>query len=146
MAQVENDTTRLLAECDAGTLMAVTSIKDVIDRTDSMELHRLLGESLTTHEKLGDDIHALLKEYHLPAKEPSAMASVMSKMKVGMKMMQENSDHTIADLMIDGCNMGIKSLSEYINQYPAADQKAKDMAKRLVDAEQALADELRLYL
>ena len=42
------------------------------------------------------------------------------------------SDKTIADLMTDGCNMGVKSLNQYLNQYEAADEKKKDIAKRLI--------------
>lgn len=142
----ETDTEKLLKECDAGTKTAVNSIEAVIDKTESMQLHQLLEESLTTHEKLGDEIHGLLCEHAEPGKEPNKMARGMAKMKINMKMMQENSDHTIAELMIDGCNMGIKKLSEYMNQYTGAEKQAQDMAARLIDAEQAFMDDLRMYL
>ena len=81
-----------------------------------------------------------------PAKEPSRMAQAMAKMKVEMKTMQDDADHAVAEMLIDGCNMGIKKLSEYINTYETAEKEAKDIAKRLVDAEQGLMDKLRLYL
>jgi hypothetical protein len=45
----------------------------------------------------------------------------MSWMKTNMKLSMEDSDATIADLMTDGCNMGVKSLNRYLNQYKAAD-------------------------
>ena len=67
-------------------------------------------------------------------------------MKVEMKTMQDDADHAVAEMLIDGCNMGIKKLSEYINTYETAEKEAKDIAKRLVDAEQGLMDKLRLYL
>ena len=37
---------------------------------------------------------------------------------------------TVADLMTDGCNMGVKSLSRYLNQYKAADEQSKNIAKK----------------
>ena len=67
-------------------------------------------------------------------------------MKTNAKMMMEGSDNTCADLITDGCNMGVKSLSRYLNQYKAASEKAKDIAKRLINLEERLVVDLRAYL
>jgi len=61
-------------------------------------------------------------------------------------LMIDNSDQTIADLMTDGCNMGVKSLHKYLNEYKAADESSKEIAKKLVNLEQKLAVEIRSYL
>ena len=61
-------------------------------------------------------------------------------------MMMHEDDKTIASLIIDGCNMGIKSLYKYMNQYPAANEKTKDLCKRLIAIEDQLRKELRAYL
>ena len=53
---------------------------------------------------------------------------------------------TIAGLMTDGCGMGVKSLNKYLNQYRAADETSKDIAKRLIALEDRLAVEIRRYL
>ena len=52
--------------------------------------------------------------------------------------MVKPTDSTIAGLMTDGCNMGVKSLSKYLNQYKAADESAKDLCKRLIAIEEQL--------
>ena len=57
-----------------------------------------------------------------------------------------DSDATIADLMTDGCNMGVKSLNQYLNQYEAADEQSKDIAKRLIALEERLAVDIRKFL
>lgn len=74
------------------------------------------------------------------------MASLMSDMKTKMMLAIRESDAEIANLMTDGCNMGVKSLSRYLNQYAAADESSKDIAKRLIRLEEKLADDLRDYL
>ena len=74
------------------------------------------------------------------------MAKAMSTVKTNMEMMIKPTDATIADLMTDGCNMGVKSLSKYLNQYAAADEKAKDVCKKLIAMEEQLAKDLRGYL
>ena len=63
-----------------------------------------------------------------------------------MMNMKEDCDETAADLITDGCNMGIKSLYKYMNQYPAANEKTKDLCKRLIAIEDQLRKELRAYL
>ena len=69
-----------------------------------------------------------------------------NKMKTGMKLGLEESDATVADLITDGCNMGVKSLNRYLNQYKAADEVSKDIAKRLINLEEKLAIDIRSYL
>ena len=61
-------------------------------------------------------------------------------------MATDASDQTIADLMTDGCNMGVKSLNKYLNQYEAADEKTKDITKRLINLEEKLAVDIRDFL
>ena len=67
-------------------------------------------------------------------------------MKTNMKLGMEATDGTIADLMTDGCNMGVKSLNRYMNQYKAADEESKDIAKKLCNLEEKLTVDIRQYL
>ena len=76
-----------------------------------------------------------MDECHDDGKNPNPMAKGMSWMKTNVKLMANESDSTIADLMTDGCNMGVKSLHRYLNQYKAADEKCKDITKRLINLE-----------
>ena len=143
---VEQDTIKLLRECDAGVKMGVTSIDDVLDQVQSVSLKRYLTECKRQHERLEDEIQTLLGNYHDEGKEPNPIAKGMSWIKTSMKMGMDNSDQTIADLMTDGCNMGVKSLNKYLNQYEAADEVSKDIAKRLINLEEQLAVDIRRFL
>ena len=140
------DTIYLLKECDAGSKMAVTSIDEVLDRVSSGEMRALLTESKKHHEKLGNDLHSMLNEQGEAEKEPSAIAKGMSWIKTNVKMGMDDSDATIADLIVDGCDMGIKSLYRYRNQYPAAEKESKEICKRLISIEEELRKGLYDYL
>lgn len=140
------DTILLLKEYDSGSKMAVSSIDEVLESVQSTNMKQLLSESKAHHEKLGNEIHAMLSEYQSEEKEPSAMAKGMSYMKTNMKMAMDKSDATVADLITDGCNMGIKSLHRYLNQYPAANHSSKAICNRLVDIEEKLCKDMREYL
>lgn len=143
---VEKDTIELLHECDAGIKMGVASIDDVRDYVKSTELKDALTECKSKHEKLKDELQQALERFGAGGKDPNPMAQGMSKIKTNFKLGLDASDATIADLMTDGCNMGIKSLSKYLNQYKAADEKAKDLTKKLISQEQQLLEQMRPYL
>lgn len=143
---VNKDTIHLLKECDAGTKMAVASIDEVLEDVKHSELKSLMQKSKDNHEKLGNEIHSLLMEYNSEEKDPNPMAKGMSWMKTNMKMAMDNCDATVADLLTSGCDMGIKSLYKYLNQYPEAEKKVKDICQKLIDIEEELRRDLRAYL
>ena len=143
---VEQDTIKLLRECDAGVKMGTASIDDVLDHVRDAAFRRRLATRKQEHNLLQDEIQQLLDRYQDEGKNPNPVAKGMSRMKTSMKLTMEHTDATIADLMTDGCNMGVKSLSRYLNQYKAADEQSKDIAKRLIHLEEQLAVELRPYL
>lgn len=146
MFMVEQDTIKLLRECDAGVKMGISSIEDVLDNVRADELNRLLMDCKEEHETLDRELQTLLDRYHDDGKDPNPMAKGMSWMKTNVKLAMDMSDATIANLMTDGCNMGVKSLSKYLNQYQAADEQSKDLAKRLIRLEEQLAVDIRQYL
>lgn len=142
----DGDTVKLLKECDAGIKMGVSAIDDVIDNVENTDFRNLLHDSKNQHEKLKDEIFVLLNEHNDDGKNPNPMAKGMSWMKTNMKMAVDGTDNTIADLITDGCNMGVKSLSRYLNQYKSADSKSRDITGRLVQIEDRLATDVRQYL
>ena len=143
---VEQDTIRLLRECDAGVKMGVSSIGDVLPYVHAEPLKQRLSDCKNLHERLENEIEVLLDRYHDEGKDPNPMAKSMSWVKTNVKLAMNESDATIADLMTDGCNMGVKSLNKYLNQYKAADEKTKDIAKRLIHLEEQLAIDIRGFL
>lgn len=143
---IENDTIKLLRECDAGTKMGISSISDVIDKAKSEDMKKILNNSKLRHEELEKKIQDELIRFSDNGKDPPAIASFMSKMKTSVKIGINENDSTIAELIIDGCNMGVKSLNEYLNDYKAAEEYAKDITKKLINLEERLSVDLRDFL
>lgn len=142
----DGDTVKLLRECDAGIKMGISSINDVIDDVKDEKFRSILNDCRKDHEALSTDIENELKTHNDEGKAPNVMAKSMSWVKTNIKMMVDFSDNTVADLMTDGCNMGVKSLSKYLNQYQSADGKSKGIAKKLIKIEDTLAQDMRAYL
>ncbi len=143
---MSNDTTKLLRECDAGTKMAVSSIDEVLEKVSDNTLKNLLSESKKHHKELEQDLDMLLSKCNAAEKEPNPMAKSMSWMKTNMKLGMDNSDATVADLITDGCNMGIKSLYRYKNQYKDAEKESVQICDKLIGIEEDLRHSLRDYL
>jgi len=143
---IEQDTIKLLRECDAGVKMGISSIDDVIESVYDPKLSSLLSNSKKDHEKIDEKIQKLLDEYHDDGKEPAKIAKGMSWIKTNVKMAMDESDQTIADLMTDGCNMGVKSLNKYLNKYEGADEKSKNITKDLIGIEKQLAEDICCFL
>ena len=140
---VEQDTVKLLRECDAGVKMGISSIDDVLGTVRDDRMKQNLQACKAEHRKLEQEIREALNRFQDGGKEPDPMAKGMSWLKTNLRLAVNESDATVADLMTDGCNMGVKSLNKYLNQYKAADEDSKRIAKKLIRLEENLATELR---
>lgn len=140
------DSIYLLRECDAGAKMAMASLDDVKDRTRNAEMQKILLESRQQHELIAEQIHKLLDSIGTGEKDPSPMARGMSAVKTGVKMGLDDSDQTVADLITDGCGMGIKSLHRYLNQYAAAETIARAVCRMLIAVEEQLVCDIKHFL
>ena len=143
---IEQDTIKLLRECDAGVKMGVTSIEEVLGKAKAPAMRKALADCKAEHETLGREIQSELARFQDEGKEPNPMVEGMSWVKTEAMLLMKDCDATIADLMTDGCSMGVKSLNRYLNQYEAASERSKDIAKRLIHLEQTLAEDMRAFL
>ncbi len=143
---IEQDTIKLLRECDAGVKMGVSAIDEVMEYVKNEEFKGELNDCKDEHDKLNREIEELLQKYKDDGKEPNPMAKGMSWIKTNVKLAMDTSDNTVADLITDGCNMGVKSLNKYLNKYAAADEVSKDICKRLINLEEKLTIQIRGYL
>lgn len=141
-----DDTIKLLNECNSGIKMGVQGINEVIIHADDKQLIDILNKYLKDHERLGNKTHEYLNKFHDNGKEASTIATAMSWVKINFTMMQANQDEHIADLMTDGCNMGIKSIAKYLNKYPTALPEVKELASDVIKLEENFALDLRKFL
>lgn len=143
---MNEDTINLLKECNAGCKSATNSMEQVQPYIEDDKLKSIIDGYNDKHIKIGDECHQMLNLYHEEEKDPQVSAKAFSWISTEMKLMINNDDHKIADIMTDGCNMGIKSVSGYINKYKTAAKDSVDLAKKLVKTEQEFMNELLGYL
>ncbi|MDD6036110.1 MAG: hypothetical protein PUC30_07985 [Lachnospiraceae bacterium] len=143
---MQEDTRRLLQECNSGCKMAINSMQQIQDYVTDEGLATLIRESTERHEKLEAESTKLLEENGEYEKEPGVMASAMSWLSTEMKMLVKRSDTEVAKIMMDGCNMGIQSIVEKSHEYANASEESKKLAERLVKEEELFMRDLKEYL
>ncbi len=143
----EHDTICLLKECDSGIQMGIQSINETLQDVQDANVVRILQSAREEHEALQKDCVRLLAGSHDTGKSPSILVQGMGKVKTAMKMaVSSDTSRTAAGLITDGCNMGIKSLNRYLNEYKNASAQARSLAQRLIHSEEKLLDDLKGYL
>ena len=142
----DGDTVKLLRECDSGIKMGVEAIEEVLDKVSDKDLGEMLKRCKYEHQVLGAEVEKELDVHGDDGKSPNPAVKGMSRLKTNASLLADKSDATVADLITDGCNMGVKSLSRYLNQYKSADRKSKNIAERLVNLELDLTEDIRPYL
>ncbi len=142
----ENDTVKLLRECSAGVKMGVDSLNELLPAIGSRQMAIMIENNKNAHLRLGEETESLLNEQGESTKAPNPIAKGMSWLKTNVRLAEDASDASIADLAIDGCYMGMRSLKKYLDQYPTASEPARELAQRLISLEDQLAAELRQFL
>ena len=145
MENMENDTVKLLEECSKGCKMAINSIRQLQDKIMEAKLKVLLDETIARHRELENRAIALLAQYGRPEKKPGALTEAFSWTMAQMKMGIHDEDSTAVKLIMDGCNMGIQTISNTINQSPKASPESVELARKLVKTEEELFEAVKKY-
>ena len=144
---MNRDTACLLKECNSGCKSATNSMEQVMPfLKDKNDLKQLIEKYNERHVKIGDECHALLNSVDLDEKDPPMIAKAMSWFSTEMKLLMDDTASHIAGLMVDGCSMGIKSLSGYLNQYKDASEDTRQLTRKLIDLEQEFMQDLLKFV
>lgn len=143
---MDQDTISLLGDCTAGIDMAISTMDGVLPSVHDQTLRRKIQESVKSHQDIRRQTVEMLHRCGAKEKPCNPMAKGMSWLKTNTKLALGGDDTTVAYLVADGCDMGVKSLCKSRNRYANADQEAKYLAEQLIDCEETLSASLRPFL
>lgn len=144
--ELNHDTVSLLQECSSGCKMAMDSISQIKDKVEDNQLRQIMDKYYSGHSQLEAECRQLLNDVGQPDKEPGIMATTMANISSSVKMMMQDDKKKAAEILTDGCNMGVKSLSGYINEYRHADSKSTAIAEKLRRLEENMIGDLQPIL
>ena len=140
------DTIDLLKEVNSGCKSATNSCEQVLSYVKDEKLKKLVEKVNKEHIEIGDKCHSLLNSMNEDEKDPSKLASAMSWFETELKLMVNADTSKIAGMLMDGCNMGIKSIGKYVNQYPNASKDCINLAEKLIKIEEGFMSDLKEFL
>ena len=124
---MDTSTYEILKECNSGCRMALNSIEQLAVYLKSQELQDLFCKYKEDYEKMEKESIRL------------------SEGKLQEEKLSEKAAETFA-WMIDGANMGIKSITEKLNRYPEAEKESISLAKKFEKTCEKLIQDMKKYL
>lgn len=126
--------------------MGVIGINDVIGKAKSEKFAKLLKAEKEEYLEICNEAENILKKYGKQNEENGMMAKMSSKMMSEMSLMKDDSDETIAKMMMEGSNKGVIAVTEKINAYDNKDAEIVVLANKLKATLEKNIDDLKKYL
>ena len=93
-----------------------------------------------------NEVNDELTNYDDFPKELNPMQKAMGWMGVEMNTIADKSNSKIAELMIQGTNMGIIEGVKLLNQNPEADDEVKNVLNEFIKFQENTVEQLKKYL
>ncbi|MCD7731655.1 MAG: hypothetical protein LUI05_09215 [Oscillospiraceae bacterium] len=142
MNDQEKILTAILQNADMGT----SSIRQIFPSVQDSALRNELRHQLAEYSRQHNEINRQMANLHLKGKPISPMAKAMGHVSIAMKTAADNSSEHLAEMLIQGTNMGIIEINKALNSADTASEKLKTQAKDLLAKEQRYLDRLKAYL
>lgn len=143
---MDEQTITLLKECNSGCKMGAGSIDQLKEFVRNAELGEVMEGAKKQHKELEEESAKLLRESGETGKRPDKLATAFSWITTEVKMMVQDDSAQIAKILMNGCNMGIQSVSECMNKCPEASHASMSLAKKLVKCEEKLMEDVKKFL
>lgn len=140
------DTKALLTEGNRGCKYATETIEIALGYAKGASMRSLLSKYGKEHENVKARFRKRLNTEGIKEGHHPAMGAAMAKLHMNVSLTMNPTDSRIAELMINGCNMGIKTLSRLKNRHPSAAPESVCLVGELIDVERGMAEELLKFL
>lgn len=126
--------------------MGKVTIDQILKEVKDIEFRDVLKEQLKDYQYVVNRCDSLLNaEGRLP-KSIDVMPKIMSYFKIKFDTLKDDTSSHIAEMMMQGSNMGITDITRNLNKYKNVDDNIKDLASRLLKIEQDNVETLKPYL
>jgi len=116
--------------------MGVDAIIDLLPRVQNDALRSAMTLQLDGYERYAASAAKALKGRGVTAKEENLMVRMGAKMGIAFNTMLSVTTSHIAELMIEGSNMGITDTTKLLNNYKTEDSEAVRLAREVVAFEE----------
>ena len=136
----------VLDELNKGACMGKDAIHFILDKVEDEALKKELNTQYETYSSITDKISELYPEYS--KKEPhetSAMNKMMTWYGIEMRTFMDSSTSKIAELLLQGTNMGIIEGRKLLN-HKGTDKEVNKLVEEYVAMQERAVEELKKFL
>jgi hypothetical protein len=140
------DNKNALDEVNKGCTIGIEAINNLMDKVDSQEFKKILEKQLKQYDKIEDKIHDIYKNYS--EKDPHEIGIVtkaMTDYMANMKTMMDHTDSKIAEILLQGTNMGIIEGKRLLNN-KNLDKEVKELLNEFINNQEIIVEDLKKYL
>ncbi len=141
-----NNENYVLNEINKGIKMGMDSISNVSEKVQDTQFKKDLKYQYDEYNKILNNVNNELSNYDDFPKELNPMQKAMGWMSVEMNTMADKSNSKIAEMMLQGTNMGIIEGIKLKNQYPDLDNAVKNILNEFISFQQNNIEQLKKYL
>lgn len=123
---------------EMGVLALTNLLKELNDKEN--KLKKIISDELTIYEKYFKESKKVLKKNKGKIKSNSLMTKMMSKQGIKKEVSDDNSDASIAHMLIQGLTMGVVDIETKIKNF--GDKADKEITKIAVDYLKFQQDEI----
>ena len=136
----------VLDELNKGATMGMDAIKFVLDKISDKALYELLDKQYNQYKSISDRICELYPNYaSKEPKETNVMNKVMTWYGIEMKTMIDSTDSKIAELIMQGTNMGIIEGRRLLN-HKHTDENVNALVEEYVNNQEEVVENLKKFL
>ena len=136
----------ILNELNKGIKMGMDSISNVSEKVQDDRFKQDLKYQYDEYNKILNEVNNELTNYDDFPKELNPMQKAMGWMGVELNTISDKSNSKIAEMMIQGTNMGIIEGVKLLNQNPEADDEVKNVLNEFIRFQENTVEQLKKYL
>ena len=142
--KVNKDT---LDELNKGCVMGMDALRDILDKVEDKKFKKVLENEFDKYNEIHKRIEEKYEDFSREEPtETSAMNKVMTSMMTEMKLMKDHSDSKIAELLMQGTNMGIIEGKKLLNHKEHLDKEVEQILKEFIQMQEESVETYKKYL
>ena len=136
-----------LDEINKGCAMGMDAIKNILEKVEDSEFKEVLENEFDKYKEIHHRIEQKYEEYSKEdPTETSVMNKIMTSWMTDMKLMTDHSDSKIAELLLQGTNMGIIEGKKLLNHKDELEQEVEDILKEFIKMQEESVETYKKYL
>ncbi len=136
----------VLDELNKGACMGMDAIDFIMSKVEDSDFRKVLNNQYDEYKKISDKICELYPEYsEKKPHETNAMNKAMTWYGIQMKTITDQSNSKIAELLLQGTNMGIIEGRKLLN-HKSTDKEVHSLVQEYVNMQEGAVEELKKFL